>query len=102
LRPDSGGRGKHKGGNGVIRRTRFLEAMHAAILSNHRRTVPFGLNGGESGKVGRNRVERHTGYIERSVLPASMQLEVGDAVVIEMPGGGRYGQDDDWPGVCRT
>lgn len=97
IRPDSGGRGKHKGGNGVIRRMRFLEAMHAAILSNHRRIAPFGLNGGEPGKTGRNWVERRTGRIEALGATASMQLEAGDTVVIETPGGGGYGRNDDCP-----
>jgi 5-oxoprolinase (ATP-hydrolysing) len=97
IRPDSGGKGKHSGGNGVIRRMRFLEAMHAAILSNHRRVAPFGLSGGEPGKVGRNWVERHTGRIEALGATASVQLEAGDTVVIETPGGGGYGKDDDSP-----
>lgn len=97
IRADSGGRGKHNGGNGVIRRMRFLEAMHAAILSNHRRIAPFGLNGGEPGKTGRNRVERRAGHIEVLGATASVQLEAGDAVVIETPGGGGYGRDDDCP-----
>jgi len=91
IRKNSGGNGKHKGGDGVIRRIRFNEPMHAAILSNHRRIAPFGLNGGEPGKLGRNSVERQNGEIEELCVTASAQLEMGDVMVIETPGGGGYG-----------
>ncbi len=70
---------------------RFLEAMHAVILSHHRCIAPLGLNGGESGKIGRNRVERHTGRIEALGAPVC-SLKPGDAVVIDTPGGGGYGE----------
>ncbi|HEY9659337.1 MAG TPA: hydantoinase B/oxoprolinase family protein, partial [Allocoleopsis sp.] len=64
IRPGSGGRGKHHGGNGVIRRIQFLEPMTAAILSSHRKIPPFGLAGGEAAAVGRNYVEREDGKVE--------------------------------------
>lgn len=92
IRKNSGGSGKHQGGDGVIRCIRFNEAMHAAILSNHRRIAPFGLNGGEPGKLGHNRVERKNGAVEELGATASMQLAAGDLVVIETPGGGGYGE----------
>jgi len=92
IRKNSGGKGKHKGGDGVIRRIRFNEPMQAAILSNHRRIAPFGLNGGEPGQLGRNLVERKNGKVEELHATASMQLEAGDTVVIETPGGGGCGQ----------
>ena len=88
----SGGKGQYTGGDGVIRRIRFNTPMHAAILSNHRHIPPFGLNGGEPGKVGRNWVERKDGSIETLGATASVQLETGDVVVIETPGGGGFGE----------
>ncbi len=91
IRKNSGGNGRHKGGDGVIRRIRFNEAMHAAILSNHRRIPPFGLQGGENGKTGCNWVERKNGTIESLGATASVELEKGDIFVIETPGGGGYG-----------
>ncbi|SET35799.1 5-oxoprolinase (ATP-hydrolysing) [Nitrosomonas marina] len=90
IRKNSGGHGKHKGGDGVIRSVRFNKPMHAAILSNHRRIAPFGLYGGEPGRLGRNWLERSNGVIEELASAASMQLEAGDIVVIETPGGGGY------------
>jgi N-methylhydantoinase B len=92
LRPDSGGKGKHCGGNGVIRRIRFLEPMTANILSNHRFVPPFGLNGGEAGLVGRNWIERQDGTQENLDEPATVEMKPGDIFVIETPGGGGFGK----------
>ncbi|MBW4524671.1 MAG: hydantoinase B/oxoprolinase family protein [Phormidium tanganyikae FI6-MK23] len=91
IRPDSGGKGKHSGGNGVMRQIRFREAMSAAILSGHRRIPPFGLSGGESGEVGRNWIKRNTGKIEAIESKAEVQMQPGDVFVIETPGGGGFG-----------
>ena len=91
LRPDSGGQGKYSGGNGVIRRIKFLEPMTANILSGHRRIPPFGLNGGEAGKVGRNWIERQDGTLEYLEGTATVEMLPGDVFVIETPGGGGFG-----------
>ena len=91
IRPESGGAGKYRGGNGVIRRIRFREAMTAAILSNRRRIPPFGLQGGESGAIARNWVERENGAIELLDSKAEVAMNPGDVFVIETPGGGGYG-----------
>lgn len=91
IRTDSGGKGQHHGGNGVIRRLRFLEPMTAAILSNHRVISPFGLQGGEAGVVGRNSVERSDGTVEDLGSTATVEMQPGDVFVIETPGGGGYG-----------
>ncbi len=91
IRPNSGGFGKYRGGNGVIRRIRFLQPMTAAILSGHRVVPPFGLAGGESGVVGRNWVERSNGTIEVLGGKAEVEMQPGDVFVIETPGGGGYG-----------
>jgi N-methylhydantoinase B len=91
LRPDSGGKGKYAGGNGVIRRIKFLEPMTANILSNHRLVPPFGLNGGEAGQVGRNWIQRQDGTEEELDSTATVEMQSGDVFVIETPGGGGFG-----------
>lgn len=92
LRPDSGGKGKYSGGNGVVRRIRFLEPMTANILSGHRVVPPFGLNGGEAGIVGRNWIQRQNGIEENLDSTATAEMKPGDVFVIETPGGGGFGQ----------
>jgi 5-oxoprolinase (ATP-hydrolysing) len=91
IRANSGGKGKHHGGNGVTRRIKFLEPMTAAILSSSRVIPPFGLNGGESAVTGRNYVIRHDDEIINLPSTATVQMESGDTFVIETPGGGGYG-----------
>ncbi|HEX2100659.1 MAG TPA: hydantoinase B/oxoprolinase family protein, partial [Candidatus Synoicihabitans sp.] len=92
IRRGSGGRGRWHGGDGAVRRVRFLEAMTAAILSGHRRIPPYGMAGGEPGQVGRNWVER----VDGSTVPLGgadkADLGPGDVFVIETPGGGGYGK----------
>ncbi len=94
IRENSGGTGKHKGGNGVIRRIEFLQSMNAAILSSHRSTQPFGTAGGQPGKVGRNTVERHNGQVDELQATDQTQMDAGDIIVIETPGGGGYGSTE--------
>jgi 5-oxoprolinase (ATP-hydrolysing) len=91
IRGHSGGAGRWHGGNGGTRRVRFLEAMTASILANHRRIAPHGLAGGGPGEPGRNWVERRDGA--RVALGPADRAEMapGDVFVIETPGGGGYG-----------
>ncbi len=91
IRYGSGGTGKWHGGNGVVRRVRFLQAMTAAMVSGHRRIPPYGMAGGEPGKVGRNRVERSDGSVLELGGADKAELLPGDVFVIETPGGGGYG-----------
>lgn len=91
IRANSGGKGKHRGGNGVIRRIQFLSSMSAAILSGHRVIPPFGCSGGESGATGRNYVVRRNGAIEPLKSCAEVQMHPGDVFAIETPGGGGFG-----------
>ncbi|MBD2129650.1 hydantoinase B/oxoprolinase family protein [Microcoleus sp. ZQ-A2] len=91
IRPNSGGKGHHHGGNGVIRRVRFLEPMTAAILSSHRVVPPFGFEGGETGALGKNYVQRSDGTVEELGSTAVAQMNPGDVFTIETPGGGGYG-----------
>ncbi|WP_459614157.1 hydantoinase B/oxoprolinase family protein [Bordetella sp. 2513F-2] len=92
IRHGSGGGGRYRGGDGGVRRIRFLEDMTAAILSNNRRHAPFGLAGGEPGRMGRNYVERADGTVEELGPQDSTQLKPGDVFVVETPGGGGYGR----------
>jgi 5-oxoprolinase (ATP-hydrolysing) len=92
IRRGSGGPGRQPGGDGVIRRVRFLEPMTAAVVSSQRRTAPFGLQGGAPGKGGRNAVERRDGSVEELPGCAQVELEAGDVFVIETPGGGGFGE----------
>ena len=87
----SGGAGRHRGGDGTIRRIRFLDPMGAALLSNHRIVAPFGFDGGAPGACGRQWVERADG--RREELPGCAKTEVtaGDVFVIQTPAGGGFG-----------
>jgi len=98
IRRHSGGNGRHRGGNGVVRHLEFRAPMTAAILSNNRRTAPFGLHGGAPGKPGRNRIVREDGRIEDVGAVGRMRLQKGDSLVIETPGGGGYGGGENGPG----
>ena len=91
IRKGSGGKGKHRGGDGVVRRVRFREAMTAAILSGHRRIPPYGMAGGGSGALGRNSVERNDGSVLTLGGTDKAEMQPGDVFVIETPGGGGYG-----------
>jgi 5-oxoprolinase (ATP-hydrolysing) len=93
IRTGSGGAGRWRGGDGAVRRIRFLEAMTASILSNGRRHGAFGLNGGQAGAVGENWVERADGRVERLAHLAQVEMRPGDIFVVVSPGGGGYGRD---------
>ena len=91
IRRGSGGAGRWRGGDGVIRRLRFLEPMTAAILANHRKIAPFGLKGGADGAVGRTWVQRTDGSVQELASQDSAAMRPGDALVVETPGGGGFG-----------
>ncbi len=91
IRQNSGGIGKFKGGEGTVRRIRFLKPMSASILSNRRRIKPPGLNGGNDGECGSNQIVRANGKIEELGSTATIHVECGDAIEIKTPGGGGYG-----------
>ncbi len=92
IRRGSGGSGKHSGGNGAVRRLRFLEPMTAAILSGHRRIPPYGMAGGNPGACGLNRLERIGGSKVLMADTGQVEASPGDVFVIETPGGGGYGK----------
>ncbi|KVO89462.1 hydantoinase B/oxoprolinase family protein [Burkholderia ubonensis] len=91
VRAGSGGGGRWPGGNGAIRRIRFLEPMTASILSNNRIHAPFGAAGGAPGAPGRNAIERADGTVVTLDHIGRAQMAPGDVFVVETPGGGGYG-----------
>ena len=92
IRVGSGGAGKWRGGDGGVRRVRFLEPMTASILSNGRVVPAFGGDGGQAGALGINRIERADGRTELLGHIGSVELQPGDQFVIETPGGGGWGR----------
>jgi len=94
IRSNSGGKGKYRGGEGAVRRLRFLKPMSASILSNRRKIKPPGLAGGEEGECGVNKLIRANGNIEELGSTATINVQCGDTIEIKTPGGGGYGRDD--------
>ena len=92
IRQGSGGAGQWVGGNGGVRRVRFLEAMTAGILSNGRVHGAFGMDGGLPGQVGINRVVRADGRVEELGHIGQAQMLPGDVFEIHTPGGGGFGR----------
>ena len=93
IRHGSGGAGRWKGGNGGVRRVRFLEPMTASILSNGRKHGAFGMQGGKPGQVGINRVVRADGRMEELDHIGQAEMHPGDVFEIHTPGGGGFGKD---------
>jgi N-methylhydantoinase B len=90
IRSGSGGNGKFRGGDGIIRELQVLTACQVTLLSERRRYPPYGLDGGEPGKTGENLLFRDGKVIS---LPGkgSVDLKPGDIISIRTPGGGGYG-----------
>ncbi|WP_458078103.1 hydantoinase B/oxoprolinase family protein [Streptomyces sp. EMB26] len=95
VRRGSGGAGRWRGGDGAVRRIRFLEPMTVSTLSQHRRVPPYGMAGGLPGATGANRIERADGTVTRLAGSDSADVGPGDVLVIETPGGGGYGPPPD-------
>ena len=91
LRPDSGGRGRFNGGEGIVREYEFLVASQLTIISERRKFPPYGLEGGRAGAVGKNTLIRKG---RETVLGSKINLRVepGDILRVETPGGGGYGR----------
>ena len=92
IRQGSGGAGRWHGGDGGVRRVRFLEPMTAGILSNGRIHPAFGMAGGHSGLPGINRVVRSDGSVQELAHIGQVEMQVGDVFEIHTPGGGGFGQ----------
>ncbi len=90
IRKGSGGKGKHIGGDGVVREIETLVPARMSLLADRRRSAPYGLHGGEDGKVGKAAIK--SGGKSRSIASkGSWELKAGDRVRIETPGGGGLG-----------
>jgi 5-oxoprolinase (ATP-hydrolysing) len=94
LRRGSGGRGRHRGGDGIVRRLLFRAPLSGSLLSNRRRVPPFGLAGGSPGALGAARILRATGEVVELGATARFALQPGDTLEILTPGGGGYGAPD--------
>jgi len=92
IRRGSGGKGAFTGGDGIIRKLRFLEPMTVTVLTSHRKTPPHGANGGASGATGENSVIRADGTENAMQGNDVAQMNLGDVFVLKSPGGGGYGK----------
>ncbi len=91
IRKGSGGKGKHRGGDGVVREIETLVPARMSLLSDRRKRGPYGLLGGDDGKPGSAAIIRG-GRTQRIGSKGSWELKAGDRVRIETPGGGGYGR----------
>lgn len=92
LRAGSGGAGRFRGGDGAIRELTFLEPMSLSILSQHRVEAPYGMEGGEPGERGRQRLVRVSGETEELASVDGREVGPGDRLILETPGGGGWGR----------
>jgi N-methylhydantoinase B/oxoprolinase/acetone carboxylase alpha subunit len=92
IRKHSGGKGQYQGGDGICRKTCFLQAMTVNVLSGHRRIAPYGMAGGKAGQCGNNQLIRADGRVQSLAGIAQIEVEKGDVLVINTPGGGGFGQ----------
>lgn len=91
IRRGSGGAGQHPGGDGVIRETTFLAPMTLSVLTQHRTEGPYGIVGGEKGQPGRQRIFRQGDEVVGLGSVDGCDVETGDRLVLETPGGGGFG-----------
>jgi N-methylhydantoinase B len=92
IRKNSGGRGKRRGGDGVVREIETLVDAHMSLLADRRRRAPYGLAGGAHGRAGRDSIISRDGRTARLNSKGSRKLKAGDRVRIETPGGGGHGK----------
>jgi N-methylhydantoinase B len=93
IRENSGGRGKHRGGCGVVREIETLVPAHMALLADRRRRAPYGLAGGAPGRTGRDTLIGGDGRAARIEAKGARELKAGDRIRIETPGGGGHGEE---------
>jgi 5-oxoprolinase (ATP-hydrolysing) len=92
IRRGSGGKGAWHGGDGVVRECEFLQPVTVSLLTQHRTTQPYGMNGGETGTSGRQTLIRMDGTAEELASSATFLAAAGERIRIETPGGGGFGQ----------
>lgn len=95
VRPDSGGKGKWRGGNGIERHIRFLAPVALSLITQHRKEAPYGMAGGESGKTGQQWLVRATGELVVLQGIDRADLQTGDLLCLHTPGGGGFGTPSD-------
>ncbi|KAF2349830.1 Hydantoinase B/oxoprolinase [Trinorchestia longiramus] len=95
LNPNTGGNGKYRGGDGVVRELVFRSPLTLSLLTERRVFSPYGLSGGEDGKRGQNLLVRKDGRTLRLPSKSFVQVMPGDLFRLETPGGGGYGRADD-------
>jgi 5-oxoprolinase (ATP-hydrolysing) len=91
IRRGSGGKGAYSGGDGIVRALEFLSPMTVTVLSSHRQTRAFGVNGGAPGEPGVNVVRRRDGTVEHLSGNDRREMQPGDVFIMKTPGGGGYG-----------
>ncbi len=91
IRQGSGGAGRWRGGDGAVREIAFLAPMSLSLLSQHRVERPFGMEGGEPGQPGRQRLVRASGEVEELASIDGREVGPGDRLILETPGGGGWG-----------
>ncbi|HSI83019.1 MAG TPA: hydantoinase B/oxoprolinase family protein [Candidatus Methylacidiphilales bacterium] len=100
IRPNSGGEGQYRGGNGIVRELEFLEPMSLSLLTQHRREEPYGVAGGSPGKCGRQILmsasDESSDSAQSAQLPpvAGVEVSAGDRLILETPGGGGWGKSE--------
>lgn len=95
IRRGSGGAGKFRGGDGIIRRLEFLRTLDVSLLTGRRGPYrPYGLEGGEPGAPGRNRLVKKDGTVVELPYGAEFTADAGDILWVETPGGGGYGKPE--------
>uniref|UniRef100_A0A8C9T5S9 5-oxoprolinase, ATP-hydrolysing n=1 Tax=Scleropages formosus TaxID=113540 RepID=A0A8C9T5S9_SCLFO len=94
LRPGSGGRGRYRGGDGVVRKLLFRDNVVLSVLTERRSTRPYGLHGGEAGASGLNLLHKVDGRVLNLGAKTTVSLEPGDVFCLYTPGGGGYGKED--------
>jgi N-methylhydantoinase B len=92
FRRGSGGAGKHRGGDGIVREIELLTDAEVTLLADRRERGPYGLNGGADGAPGRAAVIHHDGSEIEIGGKASVRLRRGERIRIESPGGGGWGK----------
>jgi len=94
IRRGSGGRGRHRGGDGAVRELTFLAPVSLSLLTQHRTVAPYGMQGGRPGKPGAQRLIRAGGEVVELRPIDGAEVEAGDRLVLETPGGGGWGPGD--------
>jgi N-methylhydantoinase B len=93
LRPDSGGQGQHRGGDGIVREIEVLTDAECTLLAERRRRGPYGLNGGGDGAPGKALLTREDDSSQALPGKFNVRLRKGERIRIETPGGGGWGQE---------